>query len=351
MPFPRPTLGALIRDGEASFAARLPGADLALRRSNLKVTARVFGGLLHQQYGYLDWQFRQLIPDTAEDEYLDRWARIFNIERKGATLAGGSATFSGTIGTTIPAGTALTRPDRILFQTTADLTLAGATGSVGITAIAGGTDGNLPRGTILALVTAMYGVIGVATIDAGGTTGGTEAELDPALRARVLARIRQPPQGGAAADYVDWALAVPGVTRAWSLPRNRGAGTVDLTFVMDDRDNIIPTPTDVAAVQAVINAKRPVTADSIVFAPTAVSVPISIANLSPDTTAVRAAALAELQALFRRDAAPAATLYRSRIWEAVSIASGEQHHTLVIPAADTPFAAGEMPVLGAVTFL
>ena len=64
-------------------------------------------------------------------------------------------------------------------------------------------------------------------------TGGTDAETDDQLRARILHRIQNPPMGGAQADYVTWALAVPGVTRAWAASE-QGIGTMTVRFLMDD---------------------------------------------------------------------------------------------------------------------
>ena len=79
-------------------------------------------------------------------------------------------------------------------------------------------------------------------------TGGTDTETDEQLRARILQRIQNPPMGGSAADYVAWALAVPGVTRAWAAPE-QGIGTITVRFLMDDLradDDGWPTPADVA---------------------------------------------------------------------------------------------------------
>ena len=81
-------------------------------------------------------------------------------------------------------------------------------------------------------------------------TGGTDTETDDQLRARILHRIQNPPMGGAQADYVTWALAVPGVTRAWAAPE-QGPGTITVRFLMDDLradDDGWPTPADVQAV-------------------------------------------------------------------------------------------------------
>jgi len=47
-----------------------------------------------------------------------------------------------------------------------------------------------------------------------------------AFVARYIDLYRQPPQGGDLFDYIEWALEVPGVTRAWCNPLGMGTGTV-----------------------------------------------------------------------------------------------------------------------------
>lgn len=330
MPFLRPTLGALIQQTQQAIAAQLPGADATLRRSNLGVIARVFAGLTHLVYGYLDWQARQLLPDTAEAEYLDRQARIWGLSRKAALHATGSVTLAGTDGISLEAGAVLTRADGVRFVTLVSATIAAGTASVPVQAEAGGVEANTPAGATLGLVVAVPGIAGSATVAAGGITGG------------------------AASDYVQWALTVDGVTRAWVYPRNRGAGTVDVAFVMDGRaeggGSIIPGPADVAAVQAAIDLRRPVCDDCVVFAPTAVPLNVTIAGLADDTPEVRAAIEVELAAQIQRDAVPGGTIWRSRLIEAVSRATGEQHHSMVAPASDVTAGPGSISVLGTVSF-
>ena len=48
--------------------------------------------------------------------------------------------------------------------------------------------------------------------------------------------------------------------------------------------------------------------------------------------------------------APGVTIPVSRIWEAVSIASGESSHDLTAPVANVTHATGEIPVMGTVTY-
>lgn len=348
--FPRPTLAALRQQGRQAIAARLPGFDPTLPRSILGVVSDALAALLHHQYGYLDFIARQTIPDTAEAEYLDRWCRIVGLQRKAPAAATGNVAFAGTNGTVIAAGTRLIRSDGVAYATDAEATIASGTATVAVTAEVTGEDGNVGAGAVLALSTAVPGLLNTATVAVGGLAGGAAAEPDEDLRERLRDRLASPPQGGAATDYEAWAREVPGVTRAWVYPGNRGVGTVDVAFVMDGRENIIPLSGDVAAVQAVIDLKRPVTADSVAFAPTASPLAVTITGLSPDTSAVRAAIVAELAAQIGRDSAPGGTIRKSRLIEAVSRAAGENWHTMSVPSGDVTHSAGVIAVPGTVTW-
>jgi uncharacterized phage protein gp47/JayE len=350
MSFERPTLSALRVQARADVAARLPGTDAALRRSLAMVLAEAFAAMVHHQYGYLDFVQRQVIPDTAEGEYLDRWCRIVGLARKPATAAGGLVTATGTNGTTIAEGATLTRSDGVVYAVTAPATIASGTASVSLLAATAGAEGDLEAGASLTFVTAIAGVNGTAIVGADGLTGGGPEESDAALRDRLRARLSAPPTGGSATDYVAWALENTGVTRAWCLPLNRGPGTVDVAFVMDDRVDIFPEAGDVAAVQAYIDTRRPVTADCVVFSPTPAPIAVTITGLNPDTAAVRAAIAVELAAQIRRDAAPAGTIRRSRLIEAISRAAGENWHSMTVPSGDVSQSAAQLATLGTVTF-
>jgi len=95
--FPRPTLAALRDQAMSNFAARLTGADMSLRRSNLVVAAIVLAGLVNGEYGYIDWIVENVfLPDTATGDYLVRWAAVKGLAREPATPAAGSVIFTGT---------------------------------------------------------------------------------------------------------------------------------------------------------------------------------------------------------------------------------------------------------------
>lgn len=349
MTFERPTLSTLIERARGDFESRLPGADSRLRASFLDVLARMHAGAASGLYGYLDWLARQLMPDTAEAAHLERWASIWGVFRKAATPAAGTATASGTDGTIVPAGTELLRIDGARYRVIEDATIEEGSAEFPIEAVATGPAGNLTEGGTLTLATAIGGANAAVTI-AEVTASGTVDESDADLLARLLDRIRRPPQGGSRNDYVQWALALPGVTRAWAWQGWMGAGSVGVAFVMDDRVDILPLEADVEAVQGALDVLRPVTAALYVFAPTAFPVDVQL-RLSPDTPETRAAVTAELRDAFHRDAEPGGTVRVSRLGEAVSLAQGEGHHTLEMPSNDLTAGPGAIPVLGDVEFL
>lgn len=346
MSFTRPTLAELIEREQADFESRLPGADARLPMSNLNVMARVHAGALHGLYGFQDWISRQIPFDTADGDILDRWASIWAITRKPNSFAVGTLPFTGNDGAVIPAETEVQRADGVSYVTTAEATLAGGRATAPAVAKVAGTGGNAVAGTKLKVVSTIGGVATDLVVGAGGMTGGADTETDAALLARLLARIRQAPHGGAAHDYVAWALEVPGVTRAWVKPDWLGVGTVGVTFMCDDDGDGIPSAEKVAEVQAYIDARRPVTAEVIVFAPTPKPMNPAILGLSPNNDTVKAAVVAEMKDLLRREAEPGATILMSHIREAISLAAGETDHTLTSPPANFATLAYEIATLG-----
>lgn len=352
MPFARPTLSDLIDDAQASFDARIPGADSRLRRSILNVLARVIAGAVNGLYGYLDWIFRQVFADTAEAAELERHASIRGISRIAGAFATGDVTLSGEDGRFIDSGTLLQRADGIGYEMQMSATIAGGTATAPVTATTSGLAGNATAGTSLSFVSPVEGVDAAAIVASPGISGGADRESDEALRARLLEKIRKPPQGGAAHDYVAWAKEVAGVSRVWVLPEYNGEGTVGVTFVRDGESPITPDAVEIQTVADYIEERRPVTAQVTVFAPTLVSINFTI-HVEPDTAEVRAAVQAELEDLMLREMAPdgETPLLLSHVHEAISAALGETDHTLTVPAADIPGFAGLLYRVGTITWV
>ena len=335
MTFIRPTLREIVERTEADAQSRLTVAQL--RRSNSRVYTRVLSGAVHGLFGYAQYISQQLFFDTAEGEYLDRWAFIYGLTRKAAERATGSVTFSysGDL-VDIPVGTTLQSDDGVVYATTSGVTLvAGASpvqANASVQASVPGASGNQTAGDVLSLISPIAGVVSEVSIVA--LSGGADEETDESLRVRLLARTQETGHGGAASDYVQWCLAVPGVTRAWCYPREEGEGTVTVRFVCDGIDPIIPDESMLDRVAAYLETVRPVTTDVYVRPPVTQAVDLTIAGVTPSTAAVKEAIIAEVKNLFTREAIPGGGIYLSHIRAAVSAAAGEEDHTVVSPVTD-----------------
>lgn len=352
MPFNRPTIDDLIKRIQADIESRLPGSDARLRRNVLYALARVHAGGIHGLYGHLDWLARQLMIDTAELEHLNRWASIWGIDRTPASIATGAVVFTGTNGVVIPQDTQVRASDATTYTTDADATIIAGQAIAAVSADVAGDAGNQDAGVTLTLVAPISGVNSQATVDASGLTGGADEESDDRLRTRLLDRLRQPPHGGAAQDYIAWALeAHADVTDSWVFPLELGLGTVTVRLMTYDATaDGIPTQTVVDAVQAYIDARRPVTATVTVVAPVAVPLNFTISSLNPNTQAARDAIEAELKDLLRREAEPGGTILISHIREAISLAADEVDHVLDSPSANVAHTAGQIATMGTVTW-
>lgn len=351
MPFARPTLAEIAERIAADLESRLPGADARLRRSVLEVLGRTEAGAVHGIYGFGQFVARQVMPDTAETEFLDRWARIWGIGRKPAWPAAGVAVVAGIDGGVIPAGTVLQRGDGQTYATSAEATIAAGTASLSISAEVAGAAGNATAGTKLTFVSPVADIEGAATVVGDGLLQGSDREADASVLDRMLLRIQEPPHGGAGNDYVAWALDRDAhgidVTRAWVAAGEFGPGTVTVRFVMDESyGDGVPQPADVAAVAASIAPLRPVTAEVHVVAPVPHPVTFVIGGLAPASVAVRDAVVAELRDLIRREAEPGGTLLVSHVREAISVAAGEGDHRLLYPTDDLRMGTGVMVTFG-----
>ena len=352
MAFDRPTLGELVTRIREDFRSRLEITTAILRRSVVGIVAAVWAGATHMLHGHLDWAARQLFPQTADIEQLLTYARPYGLTRNAATFATGTATATGTNGTDIPEDTVIRREDGFTYRVTADATIASGEAELSLEATTAGEAGDYPAGGTLSFETPIAGVD--TDVTAGEISGGNDEETVEAFRARLIQRLREPPQGGADHDYIAWALSVPGVTRAWVFPHEDGLGTVTVRFVRDDDPDFIPSAPEVAEVQAKLDEERPVTAEATAVAPVALSVDFEL-SITPDTADTQEAVELALQDLFLEDSAPGdgagqGTILLSHIQVALGSAEGVTDFVLADPAADVVPTLGQIPKLGTVTF-
>lgn len=359
MPFVRPSLSDIAARVEQDLVTRLELAGAMLRRAVVVVLARTLAGAAHLLHGHLAWIADQVMPDTAEAEYLERHASNFGLTRVAATFATGDVDLTGSDGSVIDAGVELRRADGTAYVTTESATIASGVATIAVEALVAGLAGNADVDTVLTFVSPIAGVTATGDVSTGGLIGGADEEDDEALRARLLAQMQSPPHGGSKADYIAWAKSVSGVTRVWVYPEELGAGTVTVRFVRDNDGTgsaIIPSGGEITAVQDAIDAMdaRPVTANVTVVAPVAVPLNVEV-SITPDTSATRAAVEAELADMIRRvqeeQKTAEATIPLSQVQLAIGIADGVTDYAITAPVADATHSTGQIAILGTVTFV
>lgn len=363
MPWTTPALAELRGLNRDFVAAYLPGADATVPNSVLRVLSDSNAGLAALTLQYLDWLARQLMVDTAEREWLDRFGQIWLGGRKAATFAEGVVLLSGTAGTIVPAGSRLSQSaGGIEYETLALATLTGSDTSVAVRALTPGILGNQDTGASLTVSTAIPGLDAAASSEV--IEGGVDVEGDEALRGRILDRIRKPPMGGDADDYVAWALEVPGVTRAWTSPMEMGPGSVTVRFMMDElraSDDGFPNSGDIDTVAAHINAVRPVTVkDLFVLAPIPEPVDFTIDNLVDDSAETRFNLQAAVAVMLNERGRPAfalngvaqdaQTIHREWVSAAILSAAGVESFDLTMTDHVMP-SKGHIAVMGTVTYV
>ncbi len=362
-----PTVKECVDAVSAAFEAWFPGVDARLARNNLGPTATVVGGA--------HWQILAKLAEIADDRFVHRASAEalarhgvdFGMARKPAAAATGRVVVTSSGASAVAVGALMRRADGTRFRVTRSGAIPGP-GAYPVTVVAldPGTAANTAGGTTLVGLSGITGET-VATVDADGLVGGAEEEDVEGFRARLLARLAAPPQGGTSSDYWRWATSVAGCTAAYVWPRKDGPGRVTVYPVFDGtRTGGRPTGGDLALVAEAIDASAPDGAMVAVAAFVARPIAVTIAGLSPSTGAVKDAIAAELAAMIversrvagEAEAHPALPMRATpfifpRAWieEAVNRAAGEIRHTLVAPGADVVLAAGERATLGTLDFV
>lgn len=377
MPYQRPILSDLITQAEADV---ISSAGNLLPIDVLTLLAADQAGLANLHFGHIDRVALECTPWSAIDN-LEAWAALRGVTRVAASLASLHAVFTGADDILISPGLTVTRSDGAAYIVTVGATTSGGSAAVTIAAVTAGEAGNCIAATPLTLGSAPLG-INAAGVASTAVTVGADAETTDALRTRMLAVYAAPPQGGALADYVEWAGAVPGVTRAWVTTEGSGAGTVVVYTMFDNTESAFagfpqgtnggaaietrtsPATGDQLAVADYIYPLRPVTALVISAAPTAYPVDFRILDVLPATTDMQTAISNALTAVFRRSAAPGGTnwpittpgttngyLYMSFFTSALDAVPGLQRYTLVTPNTAIVASTGNLPTLGTITWV
>jgi len=176
---------------------------------------------------------------TTFGPYLRMRCEEHGLLPRPAVAATGTVKITGVPGTVIPLGTQVATPadeltatSSIEYMTTEVAVLNSQGGAaVPIKAVEAGIAGNVPIGAISLLLQPISGVTGIT--NEMPTSGGADEESDESLLARYLLKVRQPGTSGNKADYQQWALEMPSVSRVQVEPLWNGPGTVRI-FVLGE---------------------------------------------------------------------------------------------------------------------
>ena len=374
--FATSSLDQWVQKARAAFRAYLPGTDAWIWPNNVNPTAKVLGGVAFELEGRLDFIGRQRFALTASGKYLDLQGAEIGVPRKDAVPASGNVVATTSSGIAIAAGAQFVRSDGIVVAATS--AVAG-TGTLTIPAVAAtaASAGNSEAGTPLTALSGLSGpgaTTATFAVDGNGFTGGLDREQDGPLysadlgtyRGRILFRKRNPPHGGAPADYVMWCGSIPGVTRTFVERRWLGPGTLRVFPIFDGLfSGGVADQAHIDLVSAYIESVAPAAAQVTVVAPVPQPIPVAIGNLEPNTAAVQGAVMAELADTMQRLGQVAgvdkpvpslpflATPYSfAAIWadQAIANATGDRRGIVLAPLGDTPIAQGSIPTLGPVSF-
>lgn len=347
---------ALAQAVQAANPATVLPTDLELARSNLKALAFVEGVGLHGAYRYLrDFVARQAIPTKSSGEFLIGWLDTFKMALKDPAASSGSATGTGVDGTLLASGTLLQHAaSGRMFRTTADATVAAGAITISLIALQVGAAGNIAAAGELTLVSSVDGID--SAFLSSGLSGGADQEKEPEALYRLQQRLSNPKMGGSPADYATWALALPGITRAWGI-RNPAGPTTAGVIIMADANAPYGLPTSLQQAQVydyITDPRRGPPDELFVIVPTAQVIDVTL-KVRPDTAKNRVDSLAALRDLFFRESLPGGELPHSHLTEVVSGVTGEYNHEFVAPVLTqggkfTAASYAHLLVLGAVTF-
>jgi uncharacterized phage protein gp47/JayE len=312
-------------------------------------------------YIQVDEAFNQAFLTNATGDYLDAKAMEMGLDRKLGGFAQTTLTFTGTVGTVVPANTRVTNivapgttGTPLIFETTEPLTLVGTTGTVPAQATEVGVIYNLTAGALVRMETGITGITEVTNTEAA--YGGEDPETDDEFRSRLSDRAQTGRGAGTAGDYMAWARSITGVGDAFVEPLWNGNGTVRVTVVDANRGAVSVQVLE--AVTQYIRTLTPIGAQVTVITPANLSI-----NVSATLTLDSGFALADVKATidtnladYLRTVVPGTKVYLTELAAVVVQAPGVLDYASfqigapALAGSNITLPSGTKPILGTTSF-
>lgn len=335
---PTPSLQSLIYRAKSTLKNKT-GVD----NPAIDALACAVGGAAFGQYGYADYLFKQMHPETCDEEWLYLHAERLKVYRISQTYAQGSCAFNQTSGVElVPVSTVLKTSDgkeyEVIIATNSDLPVA-------LRALTPNTQGNLPAGESLYLVTAVTGLHpeGITSNEISGGAGIEELEH---WRDRVLLAYNIKNAVGRLEDYKFWAVSAHAdIDFAWALDNTPTLGQVTLFIAQHDDMPLLTEQIRITA-QDYIDAERLAGCHVFTTLPTLKAIGLTISGV--DDIDVRNTVNSALQNFFTTRVDSREPLMAHELSTVISGITPQ--FTLVSPSATTTFLNSELITFGGVTW-
>lgn len=200
-----------------------------LEKAAVRSIAYAFAGVAGILWQLSTWIYKQCFPQTAELDNLKYWGNLVGVDYKNGETASLKIILSNVTASALPAGTIYKHlKSGLIFKTISAVNTENGTIIATAQCTTSGEVGNLTPGEELNIANPYDGIPSTATIQ-DIAVKGTEDEKTEDYRKRVLYKFRSRSQGGAALDYYNWCLEVPGIVDA--LPYVINEGEVDIYLI------------------------------------------------------------------------------------------------------------------------
>ncbi len=211
--------------------------------TDLAIRMKIVAGELYNAYEQLAYAQKQMFPQTASGQYLDRHGACRDIARKTEDYASGTVQFycdsAASKDIVIPKGTlcSCSTGNGVIYQTDSEVTLLSGTTSVdaSVTATQTGPSGNAVAGKVDTMVNVIAGISGVRNLEA--IAGGMDEEDDEHYRDRILYSFLNLSTGANTKYYEDLAMSVNNV---WSAKAYYNVSHTAITLFVSDIFRLTP---------------------------------------------------------------------------------------------------------------